>query len=205
MPHPAVAHQRAVQLALPPGHRSVLPVVPSLVCHCKVSSERGVLIVDEDVWEDGLEVISLVINLYLLVGERECLLLFEMAPHPICCRGFERVGPLVHALGHYVRHTHWHSKWGTNLAYVPGTACGGLEVALCELTYYHRWLNICAALGNNQVSTRQSTLKIPDGYYNACELDDVLQPLGTELRLHAPTGHLELSAERHLVINRSLG
>ena len=90
------------------------------------------------------------------------------------------------------------------LASVPGTACGGLEVALCELTYYHRWLNISAALGNNQVSTGQSTLKIPDGYYNACELDDVLQPLGTELRLHAPTGWLELSAERRLVINRRL-
>ena len=84
------------------------------------------------------------------------------------------------------------------LASVPGTACGGLEIALCELTYYHRWLNIGAALGNNQVSTGQSTLKIPD------ELDDVLQPLGTELRLHAPTGQLELSAERRLVINHRL-
>ena len=90
------------------------------------------------------------------------------------------------------------------LASVPGTACEGLEVALCELTYYHRWLNIGAALGNNQVSTGQSTLKIPDGYYNACELDDVLQPLGTELRLHAPIGRLELSAERRLVVNRQL-
>ena len=87
------------------------------------------------------------------------------------------------------------------LASVPGTACGGLEVALCELTNYHRWLNIGAALGNNQVSTGQSTLKIPDGYYNACELDDVLQPLGTEHRLHAPTGRLELSAEMRLIVN----
>ena len=68
---------------------------------------------------------------------------------------------------------------------VPGIACRGLEVALCDLTYYHRWLNIGAALENNQVSTGRTTLKIPDGYYNACELDDVLQPLGTELRLHA--------------------
>ena len=90
------------------------------------------------------------------------------------------------------------------LASVPGTACRGLEVALCELTYYHRWLNIGAALENNQVSTGRTTLKIPDGYYNACELDDVLQPLGTELRLHAPTGHLKLSAEKRLVLNRRL-
>ena len=88
------------------------------------------------------------------------------------------------------------------LASVPGTAYRGLEVALCELTYYLRWINVGA--GNNQVSTGQSTLKIPEGYYNACELDEVLQPLGTDLRLHAPTGRLELSAERRLVVNRRL-
>ena len=32
----------------------------------------------------------------------------------------------------------------------------------------------------------------------------MLQPLGTDLRLHASTGRLELSAERSLVINRRL-
>ena len=31
----------------------------------------------------------------------------------------------------------------------------GLEVALCELTYYHQWSNISAVLGNNQVSNGQ--------------------------------------------------
>ena len=30
------------------------------------------------------------------------------------------------------------------------SACRGLEVALCELTYYHQWSNISAALGNNR-------------------------------------------------------
>ena len=59
----------------------------------------------------------------------------------------------------------------------PALHVGVLEVTVCELTYYHRWLNIGDALGNNQVSTGQSTLKIPDGYYTACEPDDVLQPL----------------------------
>ena len=48
----------------------------------------------------------LVIN-HNLAGQRERLLLFEMGPRPICCRAFERVGPLVH---HYVRPTHRHSK-----------------------------------------------------------------------------------------------
>ena len=89
------------------------------------------------------------------------------------------------------------------LVSVPGTACWGLEVALSELTYYHRWLNIGTALGNNQVSTGHTT-SIPDGYYNVCELDDVFQPLGTEVRLHAPTGRLQLSAKRCLVLNRRL-
>ena len=90
------------------------------------------------------------------------------------------------------------------LASVPGTACRGLKVALFELTYYHRWLNFGAALENNQVSTGRTTLKIPDGYYNACELDDVLQPLGTKISLHVPTGRLMLSAEKRLVLNRRL-
>ena len=182
------APNREVQLALPPIERSGFPGIPSPVCHSDIRGECGILVLGEDVWEDGLDVTSNVINLYLLVGERERLLLFEMASRPICCRAFERVGPLVHALGHYVRHTHRHSKWGTGLSCICSRHCvWGLEVALCELTYYHRWLNIGAALGNNQVSTGQSTLKIPGGYYNACELDDVLQPLGTDLRLHTPT------------------
>ena len=47
-------------------------------------------------------------------------------------------------------------------------------------------------------------LKIPDGYYNVCELNDVFQPLGTEFSLHAPTGRLQVSAEKRLVINRRL-
>ena len=35
------APNREVQLALPPGHRSVLSVAPRLVSHIDVSSERG--------------------------------------------------------------------------------------------------------------------------------------------------------------------
>ena len=81
---------------------------------------------------------------------------------------------------------------------VAHASCRGLEVALCELTYYHRWSNINAALGNNQVSNRHT---IPDGHYNACELDEeVFQPLGTKLCLHAPTGRLQLSAKKRLAL-----
>ena len=84
-------------------------------------------------------------------------------------------------------------------ASVPGTACvwgggeGGLEVALCELTYYHCWLNIGAELGNSK------------GYYNVCELDkEAFRPLGAELSLHAPTGRLQLSVKKRLVLSGGL-
>ena len=75
----------------------------------------------------------------------------------------------------------------------------GLEVALCEPTYYHHWDNINEALENNEVETRDATTRIRDGYYNVCELDeDVFQPLDAELSLHAPTGRLQLSAKKNL-------
>ena len=43
------APEGKVKLALPPAEGSVLPDLPCLVCHCNISSERRVLIVDEDV------------------------------------------------------------------------------------------------------------------------------------------------------------
>ena len=167
---------REVQLVLPPIERSGFPGIPSLVCHSDIPGEWGILVLGEDVWEDGLEVTSLVINLYLLVSERERLLLFEMAPRPICCRAFERVGPLVHDLvTMYVTLT---GIQNGELMYLAKNLSVPGKVALCEL-YYHRWLNIGAELENDRASTGRTPLKIPDGYYNACELDDVLQPLGT--------------------------
>ena len=79
---------------------------------------------------------------------------------------------------------------------VPGTACGGLEVALCELTYYHRWLNIGAELENG-IFDGHTVLGIPKGYYNVCELDkEAFRPLGAELSLHAPTGRLQISTKK---------
>ncbi|MEW8206878.1 MAG: hypothetical protein AB2653_18590 [Candidatus Thiodiazotropha endolucinida] len=108
-----------------------------------------------------------------------------------------------------------------NLARNLSVPAGGLEVALCELTYYHRWANISAALENNQASNRDVsaalesnqteasnrdiTMSIPDGYYNTCELDEeAFQPLGSELRLSAPTGRLQLTVKKCLVLNSGL-
>ena len=77
-------------------------------------------------------------------------------------------------------------------------------VALCELTYYHRWYNISTKLQNNAVSNGHTTY-IPDGYYNVCDLNvDVFLSLDTELHLHTPTGLLQLSVKKRLVLNRGL-
>ena len=88
----------------------------------------------------------------------------------------------------YVYRVHRLSKRGTSLSFQePFVPAGGLEVTLCELTYYHKWLNISAALGNNGVS---DVYTIPDGYYNACELNDkVFQPIGSELCMRQPAAY----------------
>ena len=117
------APNREVQLALAPIERSGFPGIPSLVCHSDIPGEWGILVLGEDVWEDGLEVTSFVINLHLLVGERERLLLFEMAARPILRRAIKRKCLCSHALGHYVRHTHQHSKWGTGLSCICSRHC----------------------------------------------------------------------------------
>ena len=57
---------------------------------------------------------------------------------------------------------------------------------------------------NNQVSNGHTTT-VPDGYYNVCELsEDVFQPLGAELNLHAQNGRLHLSTKKRLVLNSGL-
>ena len=84
-------------------------------------------------------------------------------------------------------------------------ASAELEVALCGLTYNHRWYNICSAHKNNKVVNGEHVTQIPDGYYNVCELnEDVFELLGAEFHLHTPTGRLQMSASKRLVLNRGL-
>ena len=86
----------------------------------------------------------------------------------------------------YITLTNIQNGYLVYLASVPSTACGGLEVALCEFTYYHRWLNISAELGNGIFDGR-TMLGIPKGYYNVCELDkEAFRPLGAEISLPQP-------------------
>ena len=80
-----------------------------------------------------------------------------------------------------------------------------LEVAVCDLTYYHQLYNISSAHENKKVGNVQHVTWIPDGYYNVCELnEDVFEPLGAELHLHTPIGRLQMSARKRLVLNRGL-
>ena len=84
-------------------------------------------------------------------------------------------------------------------------ASAELEVALCELTYYHGWYNISSAHENNNVVNEGHVTRIADGYYNVCELnEDVFEPLGAELHLFTPNGRLQMSARKRLVLNRGL-
>ena len=49
------------------------------------------------------------------------------------------------------------------------------------------------------------TTTVPDGYHNVCELNEnVFLPLGAELNLHTPTGRLQLSTKKRLVLNSGL-
>ena len=152
---------------------------------------RGFLIVGEDVREFHLEAVPFVI--------RERLLIFEMSPALYFTVLLNEQADLSIAM--YVTLTDIQN--GKSVS-VPGTASGGLEVALCELMYYHRWLNISAELENGVFDGR-TVLGIPKGYYNVCELDkEAFQPLGAELSLHTPTGRLQISSKKRLVLDRGL-
>ena len=124
------APEGEIELALPPIERNGFSGNPSLIRgRDEAPGEWGILVLGEDVWERGLKVTpSSSTIIFWLARESACFSL--KWPRPICCRAFERVGPLVHALGHYVRHTHRHSKWGTGLSYICSRHSRGLEVAL---------------------------------------------------------------------------
>ena len=90
------------------------------------------------------------------------------------------------------------------LASVPCTACGGWR-SLSVSSRITTAGSISAPLLNNKVSDGRTVLDIPDGYYNVCELDkEAFRPLGAELSLHAPTGRLQLSAKKRLILNGGL-
>ena len=82
--------------------------------------------------------------------------------------------------------------------YLTKSLSGELEVALCELTYYHLWHNIRIT---ERVSNEHTTMLVTDGYYNAHELDEeVFKPLGAKLHLDTHTGVLQLTTKNDQVV-----
>ena len=85
--------------------------------------------------------------------------------------------------------------------YLTRSLSGGLEVALCELTFYHQWYNI---RGVGRVSNEHMAVLVPDGYYNARELDkEVFKPLGAKLHLDTHTGLLQLTTRKDKIMMSS--
>ena len=87
--------------------------------------------------------------------------------------------------------------------YLTRSLSCGLEVALCELMYYHQWYNI---RGARRVSNEHTSVLVPDGYYNSRELDEeVFKPLGAKLHLDTHTGLLQLTTKSdNIMMSREL-
>ena len=84
--------------------------------------------------------------------------------------------------------------------YLTRSFSGQLEVALCELTYYHLLHNI----RGTECSNEHTTMLVPDGYYNAHELDEeVFKPLGAKLHLDTHTGLLQLTTKNDKIVMSS--
>ena len=82
--------------------------------------------------------------------------------------------------------------------YLTRSLSGELQVALCELTYYHLWHNI---RGTERVSNEHTTMLVPDGYYIAYELDEeVFKPLSAKLHLDTQTGLLQLTMKNDKIV-----
>ena len=85
--------------------------------------------------------------------------------------------------------------------YLTRSLSGGLDVALSELTYYHQGYNI---RGVRRVSNEHTAVLVPDGYYNARELDEeVFKPLGAKLHLDTHIGLLQLTTRNDKIMMSS--
>jgi hypothetical protein len=77
------------------------------------------------------------------------------------------------------------------LQYPLDNSQGELEVALCEIVYYPRWVNISPALGNDKLSVDKTQRRVRSGYYSICSLnEDVFRPIGASLGLNHATGRV---------------
>ena len=85
--------------------------------------------------------------------------------------------------------------------YLTRSLSGELEVALCKLTYYHLWHNI---RGIELISNEHTTMLVPDGYYNAHEIDgEIFKPLDAKLHLDTHTWLLQLTTKNDKIVMSS--
>ena len=85
--------------------------------------------------------------------------------------------------------------------YLTRSLSGGLEVALCEMTYSHQWYII---RGARQVSNEHTAVLVPDGYYKARKLDEeIFKPLGAKLHFDTHTGLLQLTTKNDNIMMSS--
>ena len=85
--------------------------------------------------------------------------------------------------------------------YLTNVPAVGSDVAFSELTYYYLWHTI---RGAGRVSNEHTTVLVPDGYYNARELDEeVFKPLGAKLHLDTYTGLLQLTTKNDNIVMSS--
>ena len=135
------------------------------ICHFNVSNERWILIVGEDILEQGFEVTCL-INRYLLVGQTKVWLPFEMAARPPdILPSYWTIMPWCPCLSMYITLTGFRNGEPVSLAKTLSEHVSAeLLVPLCELTFYFRWDNISSAHENNKVVNGDHVTWIPDGY-----------------------------------------
>ena len=140
-----------MKMALPPAVGGAFPDLPRCICHSDLSSERWILIAGEDIREHDLKVTSLVINHYFLGwSEKVTLPSLSNGRLPDILPDYKTQMPLCPCRVTYVSQTDIQNGGPVYLT----KNFSGLDVALCELTYYHQWHN-SAALKNNQKKVKK--------------------------------------------------
>ena len=88
-----------------------------------------------------------------------------------------------------------------NRSLFPALRAGGWR----SLSVSSRITTAGSAPRENGIFDGHTVLGLPKGYSNVCELDkEAFRPLGAELSLHAPTGRLQISSKKRLVLNGTL-
>jgi hypothetical protein len=70
---------------------------------------------------------------------------------------------------------------------------GDFKISLTEIIYYPAWSNVSADLGNNTFNYGAETVRVPDGYYDICSLNNsVFIPQKLELKYNFASGKVSI-------------